>query len=134
MYGALDISTSGMIAQRMRLNIISANIANQNTVLNADGEYDPFQRRFALLSPGDGESEDGLGVHVSEIILDQSDFRMKYEPQSPFANADGYVAYPNVDPVIEQMNAMEAARSYEANISAVEATKAMYSAALQILA
>ena len=88
---------------------------------------------MALLGPGDPSAGSDQGVHVQEIRLDSSPLIKRYQPYSPHADADGYVGYPNINPVIEQMNAMEAARSYEANISAVEATKSMLSAALRIL-
>lgn len=133
MYGSLDISTSALIAQRTRLDLISANIANKDTILNADGEYEPFQRRMALLAVGDPARGSSSGVHVAAIELDQSELMMKYEPGSPFANQDGYVGYPNINPIVEQMNAMEAARSYEANIAAIEASKSMMSVALQMM-
>jgi len=133
MYGSLDISTSALVAHRTRLDVISANIANKDTILNADGEYEPFRRRIAMLAAGDPSHGSEAGVHVAEIQLDQSDLMMKYEPGSPFANADGYVGYPNINTVVEQMNAMEAARSYEANIAAIEATKSMMSVALQMM-
>ena len=74
------------------------------------------------------------GVHVASIEIDGGPLLPRYEPGSPFADERGYVGYPNVDPTIELMNAMEAARAYEANISAIEATKSMLSAALQIIA
>jgi flagellar basal-body rod protein FlgC len=134
MFGSLDISTSGLIANRVRLEAISANIANATTILNDKGEYEPFRRRVATLSAGDPSRNSDLGVHVDAIELDDGPPRMKYEPGSPFANADGYVGYPNIDIVIEQMNAMEAQRSYEANITAAEATKSMISIALQLIA
>jgi flagellar basal-body rod protein FlgC len=89
-----------------------------------------IKRRFATLAAGDPSRNDSRGVHVLEIELDDSPPMMRYEPGSPFANEDGYVGYPNINPVIEQMNAMEAARSYEANITAIEATKSMMSVAL----
>jgi flagellar basal-body rod protein FlgC len=133
MYGALDISTSALVAHRTRLDVISANIANKDTILNADGEYEPFRRRIAMLAAGDPARGESSGVHVAEIQLDQGDLMMKYEPGSPYANADGYVGYPNINAVVEQMNAMEAARSYEANIAAIEATKSMMSVALQMM-
>lgn len=133
MYGALDISTSALVAQRTRLDVISANIANKDTILNAEGEYEPFRRRMAILAEGDPSRGTGAGVHVAEIELDDSELMLKYEPGSPFADAEGYVAYPNINIVVEQMNAMEAARSYEANIAAIEATKSMMSVALQLL-
>ncbi len=134
MYGALDISTSALVANRIRLDVISANVANQGTILNAQGEYEPYRRRAVVFAPGDPASGSTQGVHVAAIEIDQSPLRPKYEPGSPFADAEGYVFYPNVHGVTEQMNAMEAARSYEANITVLEATKSMMSVALQILA
>jgi flagellar basal-body rod protein FlgC len=134
MFGSLDISTSALIAHRTRLDTISANIANARSIVNAQtGQYEPFQRRIATLASGDPATGDAHGVHVAAIELDRSPLRMEYDPFSPFANADGYVGYPNINIVVEQMNAMEAARSYEANIAAVEATKSMMSVALQML-
>jgi len=133
MFGALDISTSGLVAQRLRLDLISANLANQNTILNARGEYEPFQRRFALLGAGDPALGEALGVHVASIETDDAPPLMKYEPDSPYADEDGYVGYPNINGIVELMNAMEATRSYEANITAIEASKSMFAAALQIL-
>ncbi len=134
MYGLLDISTSGLVAQRTRLNVIAANQANMNSLTNEAGAYDPWRRRFAVFASGDPVSGAANGVHVASIEIDQGPLRPKYEPGSPFADGRGYVKYPNVDPTIEMMNAMEAARAYEANISAIEATKSMLSAALQIIA
>jgi flagellar basal-body rod protein FlgC len=134
MYGALDTSTSGLVAQRTRFDIFSANVANSRTILNADGEYEPYRRRFPLLAQGDELNANAAGVHVASIEIDDGPLRMEYEPGSPYADADGYVGYPNIDPVVEQMNAMVAFRAYEANIAAVEATKSMLSAALQMLA
>ncbi len=133
MFEALDISTTGLVAQHTRLNVISDNIANAETILNAKGEYEPYRRRAAILAAGDAMTGDPAGVSVVEIELDQSDLKMRYEPGSPWADEAGYVGYPNVSVVVEQMNALEAARSYEANISAIEASKAMINAALQII-
>ncbi len=134
MYGSLDISTSGLIAQRTRLNIVAANVANARNILNAQGEYDPYRRRFAVFASGDPAVGSAQGVHVADIGIDEGPLRPVLEAGSPYADEDGYVYYPNVEPVIEQMNAMEAARAYEANISALEATKSMFSVALQIIA
>ena len=133
MFGSLDISTSALIAHRTRLDTISANIANARTILNENGEYQPFQRRMITLAAGDPNTGEGAGVHVESIKLDSAPPRMEFEPFSPYADANGYVGYPNVDVVVEQMNALEAARSYEANITAIEATKSMMSVALQLL-
>jgi len=134
MYGSLDISTSGLIAQRTRLTIVAANVANTQSLLNAQGEYDPYRRRFAVFASGDPAGGSAQGVHVADILTDEGPLRPVLEPGSPYADEDGYVYYPNIYPVIEQVNAMEAARAYEANISAIEATKSMFSVALQIIA
>jgi flagellar basal-body rod protein FlgC len=133
MYGLLDISTSGLIAQRTRLEVVATNLANKDTILNADGQYEPFQRRIALLGAGDPVRGELEGVHVASIEVDDAPPILRYDPSSPLADADGYVGYPNISPVIEQMNAIEAARSYEANIAAIEATKSMMSVALRML-
>ena len=134
MYGALDVSTSALVAQRTRLNVISANIASQKAILNADGEYEPYRRRYVVFAAGDPSRGSGEGVHVNRIGIDQGPLRPVHEPDSPYANEDGYVFYPNVNPIVEQMNAMEATRAYEANITAIEATKSMITVALQIVA
>jgi flagellar basal-body rod protein FlgC len=132
MYGSLDISTSGLVAQRTRMTVIAGNIANRDALLNADGEYDPYRRRFVVMSPGDGTGR-SEGVHVASIEQDQGPLIKKLEPDSPFADKDGYVHYPNVNSVVEQMNMMEAMRAYEANVTAAEATKSMMSVALRLL-
>ena len=137
MYGILDISTSGLIAQRTRLEVAATNMANSETLLNEAGEYEPFRRRFAVLAagdPGSGSDSSRLGVHVAQIATADGPLHRKYEPDSPFADADGYVGYPNINTVTESMNAMEAARAYEANITVIEATKSMITVALQIIA
>ncbi len=138
MYGALDVSTSGMIAQRTRLATISANIANANTLVDANGDYAPYRRRIVSFAPGDpgSPSDQGrsLGVHVSGIDLDQSEFVPKHMPDSPYADDKGYVMTPNINPVVEQINAMETARAYEANIVAAETSKSMMAQALRLLA
>ena len=133
MFGSLDISTSGMTAQRTRLNIISANMANQYSTVDAQGNYAPYRRRVPLFAPGDGHGSD-MGVHVQDIEMDQSPFRKEWDPGHKFADKDGYVSMPNIDPTIEMVNAMEASRAYEANIMAAEATKSMINSALRLLA
>ncbi|MEQ9616924.1 MAG: flagellar basal body rod protein FlgC [Phycisphaerales bacterium] len=137
MYGSLDISVSGMIALRTRMDVISANLANQNATRNAQGEISPFRRRIAVFMPGDPTSSTKpgreKGVHVSEIMLDESPFQKRYDPHHPDAGEDGYVLTPNVNPAIEQVNAVETARAYEANVAAAEATKTMLAQALRLI-
>ncbi|MCA9310348.1 MAG: flagellar basal body rod protein FlgC [Phycisphaerales bacterium] len=143
MNGSLDISVSGMIAQRTRLNTIAANIANQDAIADAAGNPNPFRRRIPIFRPGNPDALTAagrsLGVHVAEIDLDESEFRKKWDPSNPYARPEGtpdagYVYYPNIDPVTEQVNAMEAVRAYEANVRAAEATKTMLAQALRLIA
>lgn len=134
MFGSLDVSTSALTAQRTRMEVISANLANSNSIYDADGNYSPFRRRIAVFSPGDPSTGSEAGVHVKEIALDDAPFRKEYDPDHPHADDAGYVNYPNVDSTMEQINAMEASRAYEANITAAEATKAMIQSSLRLLA
>lgn len=143
MYGSLDISVSGMVAQRTRLDTIAANIANQSAILDADGNPNPYRRRIPVFQPGDpsAPTREGAraGVHVSEIMLDDSPPKKKWEPGSPYAKPEGhpdagYVYYPNIDPAIEMVNAVEAMRAYEANVVAAEATKTLTAQALRMIA
>lgn len=134
MFGLLDISTSALVAQRTRLNVISANLANQNTLYDADGNYAPFHRRIPVFAVGDPATDSDRGVHVKEILFDRAPLRKVYDPGHPNADGAGYVAYPNIDPAIEMINALEAARIYEANITAAEATKNMMQTSLRLLA
>ena len=134
MFGTLDISSSALVAQRQRLEVIASNMANSNSIYDAEGNYAPFRRRLAVFAAGDPSTGNEAGVHVREIRLDPSPLRKSYEPGHPHADPDGYVHYPNVDPAIEMINALEASRAYEANITAAEATKNMLQSALRLLA
>ncbi len=137
MYNSLDISVSGMVAQRTRINTIAANLANQNTILDANGDPNPYKRRFSIFAPGDGVG--GMGVHVRSIELDQGAPKLKWDPSSPYARPEGtpdagYVYTPNIDPITEQIDALEAQRAYEANVQAAEAAKSMMAQALSLIA
>lgn len=135
MYGGLDISVSGMIAQRTLLNVIATNIANMDSVATPGGDAEPFRRKIALMTTGDPRKGEGsLGSHISAIIDDTAPFNRKYEPGHELADKDGYVLYPNIDPVTEQISAVEAVRAYEANVAAAEATKALVAQALRLIA
>lgn len=137
MYGALEISTSGMIAQRTRLEAYTSNIANAATFTDAMGRNIPYARREVFFAPGApgarGESGKQLGVHVAAISRDHTS-QPRYEPSNPLADSAGYVKYPNINPVFEQMNAYDAMRAYEANLAAAEASKAMMAQALRLIA
>lgn len=133
MFGALDTSTSALVAQRTRMNTISANLANRDANFDVNGENNPFKRRIAILAPGDPSTGDPNGVHVKEILLDQN-YQEKYDPTNPAADERGYIKTTNIDPMMEQVNALEASRAYEANIAAAEATKSMIQTSLRLLA
>ncbi len=143
MYGSLDISVSGMVAQRTRLDTIAANIANTEAIADPSGDPNPFRRRIAVFQAGDphAATEEGrrMGVHVGSILFDKGEFRKMYDPSHPFAKKPGqpdagYVYYPNIDPVTENVNAVDAIRAYEANVAAAEATKSMMAQALRLIA
>jgi len=142
MYGALDISTSGMTVQRARMASIAANIANKSTILDEKGNVNPYRARQVVFAPGDPQASSpegrALGVHVAGIKIDQGEFNYRWDPTNPYAiqkgEKRGYVPEPNVNPVIEQLNAMEASRAYEANVVAAETTKQMIAQALRLLA
>lgn len=143
MYGALDVSTSGMIAQRTRLEVISANLANQSTVLDANGNINPYKRRMVMFAAGDPTASSAesrsFGVHVAQIDIDRTPAQPReWNPDSPLAFKSGpyagYVAETNVNSTVEQVNALEAVRAYEANVMAAETTKQMVAASLRLLA
>jgi flagellar basal-body rod protein FlgC len=142
LYGSLDISTSGMIAQRARIEAAAANIANADTVLDSKGQVNPYRARIVHFAAGNPtaarEAGRKFGVHLAAVEEDMGPFNLKWDPDSPYAFQNGpnsgYVPMPNVNTVWEQINAMEAARAYEANVMAAEATKAMTAQALRLIA
>lgn len=132
MFGALDTSTSGLVAQRTRAQAISANVANRDANFDHNGENIPFKRRIVVFAPGDPATGNSQGVHVREIMLDPK-FQLKWDPDHPAA-VNGYIKTTNIDPMMEQVNMLEASRAYEANIAAAEATKSMMQTSLRLLA
>lgn len=142
-FSSLDISASGLTAQRLRMDTISQNIANVNTTRTENGT--PYRRREVIfeertdpesfssaLSSAANKLNGGNGVRVSNIIEDPTDFKKVYDPGHPDADADGYVSMPNVDVVTEMVNMISATRSYEANVTSINATKSMALKALEI--
>jgi len=140
--GTLGISASGLRAERLRLDVIASNLANANTTRTIEGG--PYKRRNVVFVTQGNEADFGAtleslaeegarqGVAVSDVIEDLTPPRMVFEPGHPDANAEGYVAYPNVNPVAETVDLMAATRAYEANVQAVNATRRMAEAALAI--
>ncbi len=139
LFNSLDISASGLTAQRLRMDLITGNLANVDTTRTADGG--PFRRQLAVFeardygferAPGMQPPSGGGGVRVSAIIEDQSPLKQVYEPTHPDADADGYVFYPNVNPILEMADLIAASRAYEANLSCLETSKQMIQRALTI--
>lgn len=130
----LDIASTGLAAQRLRVQLISSNIANSETTRTKEGG--PYRRRDAVFQAQDMGFSGALanaGVRIASIQTSQEPFLTRYEPGHPDANADGVVSYPNVNPVEEMVNLTEASRSYEANIAVVRSAKAMATSAMEIL-
>jgi flagellar basal-body rod protein FlgC len=136
------ISASGLRAERLRLDVIASNLANASTTRTAEGG--PYRRRNVVFVSEPLESDfastiEALseecareGVRVADVVEDSSPPRMVFEPGHPDANAEGFVAYPNVNPVAETVDLLAATRAYEVNVQAVNATKRMAEAALSI--
>lgn len=134
MLDVLDIGASGLKAQRLRLDTIAQNIANATTTRDEAGRPTPYQRRFVVFASGRADDPGRPGVRVKDIRLDTAPFPLRYDPGHPDADAQGYVKYPNVDLAVEFVNALEATRAYEANITMMETTKAMFNATLKLIA
>jgi flagellar basal-body rod protein FlgC len=130
-FKAMQISASGLTAERLRLDLISNNIANAHTTRTEDGT--PFRRKSAVFAESlDRATRTGQGVKVLAVTQDRSEPRLVYEPEHPDANAEGYVAYPNVNIVQEMVDMITATRAYEANVTALNASKSMFLKALEI--
>ena len=134
---SFKVTSSGLSAQRMRLNLIAENIANAQTTRTPEGG--PYKRRDPVFMAKPFEemlSQEQIagstGVAVDRIMVDESPARMQYNPNHPDADEKGYVAMPNVDVTTEMVNMMSASRSYEANVSVMQASKAMAVKALEI--
>jgi len=136
---SLNIGGSALTAQRFRMDVISQNIANADTTRTQDGE--PYARKMVVIQERLGSFSDlldtermkvGQGVEIARIEEDDKSFKLVYDPGHPDADEQGYVRYPNIDMVKEMMDMMSASRSYEANVSTVNAVKTMAASALQI--
>ena len=145
MFGGLEISASGLTAQRLRMDVTAENLANAQTTKGADGQ--PYRRKEVVLREisqggfgaqlanalGTGAKSRPGGVEVAEIASDQTAGKMVYDPSHPDANAQGYVQMPNVDTVTEMVDLIDAQRAYEANVTAMSASKQMFAKTLEIL-
>ncbi|CAM3141448.1 flagellar basal body rod protein FlgC [Paenibacillus lupini] len=144
---SFDASASALTAQRLRMDVISSNIANAETTRASyvDGQFVPYKRKMVVLEPTNqtssfsdllnkqlGGTSEAQGVKATRIIEDQSPTKLVYNPTHPDADANGYVNMPNVDVAKEMVDMISASRSYEANVTALNASKAMFVKALEI--
>ena len=128
----IHISSAGLKAQQDRLKVVSENIANAESVGTRDGQA-PYRRQtISFKNALDKESGEQM-VRTDKVRTDKSDFVKKYEPSNPQADTQGYVLYPNVNPVNEMMDMREAKRGYEANIDVIQTSKAMLSETIGLL-
>lgn len=140
---AMNISASGLTAQRARLDVTAENISNVNTTRTEGGE--PYRRRMVVFEPRNegsfqeifsrtakGKYTGQQGVIISEIIEDESPLKSVYDPTHPDADENGYVMMPNVDLLKETIDGMEASRAYDANVTAFNAIKAMATKGLEV--
>lgn len=148
-FHSLNTSASALTAQRLRMDVISSNMANVDTTRGkiVDGKWQPYRRKSVTFQPREGQFSSmlnaamgkqvkgsaGYGVTVSAIKEDtETPFKLVYDPSHPDANEDGYVSMPNVDPLREMIDLMSATRSYEANVTVINANKSMLMKALEI--
>lgn len=141
---AFDISSSALTAQRLRMDVIASNIANADTTRAryVDGKWQPYQRKLVVMESKQPSFSNvlnskldefrGGGVKVTQIVGDRSPYKPVYDPTHPDADENGYVLMPNVDLMKEMVDMIAASRSYEANVTALNATKGMLMKALEI--
>ena len=128
LFDAIDIAGSGLAAERLRMDITAENLANAQT--------SGYKRKDVVLREAGGFGaalDKARGVEVGGIVEDQTPFRLQYDPGHPDANAQGYVEMPNVNPVTEMVDLISASRGYEANVTAMQTAKQMFSKTLDIL-
>lgn len=126
LFNVFDIAGSAMTAQSMRLNVVASNMANADSVTGSDGQpYRAKQVIFQAQAVNNSMPNGVNGVAVTKVIDDPSPMKLKYDPQSPFANAEGYVTMPNVNVVEEMTNMISASRSYQANVEMMNTAKTM---------
>lgn len=136
-FAAMEVSSSGLAAQRTRMNVAASNLANAQTTQTAEGG--PYQRRDVVVSSVDAPGVAGTsfaqavrGVAVTQIARDTAPPRLEYDPGHPQANPEGYVAYPNINPVEEMVDMITASRAYEAGITTMSTAVSMAERALGI--
>jgi flagellar basal-body rod protein FlgC len=144
LFDAINAAGSALTAERLRMDVTAENLANAQSTRGADGQ--PYRRKEVVLQQRDGGTPFGSmltsamqrgsntrGVEVAGIVEDQSDFKLVYDPGHPDANGEGYVQMPNVNPVTEMVDLISASRGYEANVTAIQTAKSMFTKTLEIL-
>lgn len=141
LFSALSIGASGMAAQRTRAELLVENLANAETTRTPEGG--PYRRKDAVFESSavslpfssvfETELQSPGGVRVADVIIDNRDPERRYLPGHPDADADGYVAFPRINPAEDMVDLMEASRNYEANVAAIGAVKDMISHSLELL-
>lgn len=137
LFSSMDISVSALTTQRLRMDVITNNIANSDTTMTSTGEA--YRRQVVTIGEGSTRFSSVLnkqislnGVKIESIVEDDAPFIMVYDPNHPHADEQGYVAMPNIDTLQEMTDMMSATRSYEANITALSAIKSMMRKGLEI--
>lgn len=134
MLKTMDVSTSGLMAQRIRVMTIASNLANITSTRNEEGELKPYEPRFTVFQAMNDVGPNGsAGVVVREIVRDDIAPQRVFSPQHPDRDENGYIYLPNINMMTEFTDALEASRSYEANLGAMEVTKSMLNQTLRII-
>jgi flagellar basal-body rod protein FlgC len=142
LFDAIDIAGSGLSAERLRMDVTAGNLANAQTTRGADGQ--PYHRREVVLQEASGASFGAMlsgamgaqaptGVQVAGVVEDPDPLRRVYDPGHPDADAQGYVSLPNVNPVSEMVDLIAASRGYEANVTAMQTAKTLFTKTLELL-
>ncbi|UAL49161.1 flagellar basal body rod protein FlgC [Sutcliffiella horikoshii] len=144
MFKSMNISSSALTAQRLRMDVISSNMANVDSTRGEyrNGQWEPYRRKLVETAPKENSFQSylqkasgngfGSGVKVTRIKEDDAPFRLMFDPEHPDANEDGYVQLPNVDPLKEMVDLMSASRSYEANVTVFNASKGIMMKTLEL--
>ncbi len=145
-FHSMNITSSALTAQRLRMDVVSSNMANVDTTRGklVNGQWEPYRRKMVVAQPNESFasalhhalSNDsravGNGVKITKIVEDETPFKLVYNPEHPDADDQGYVKMPNVDPLKEMVDLISSTRSYEANVTVLNATKGMLMKALEI--
>jgi flagellar basal-body rod protein FlgC len=124
LFRIFDVSSSALHAQSARLNAVASNLANAESVKSSNGQ--PYRAKQVVFQAAPvGAGKDALGVKVASVIEDQSPAKLVYDPRHPLADANGYVAMPNVNVIEEMTNMISASRSYQTNLDVMNTTKTL---------